>query len=121
MTENRKSWTRREFVSQSGRSALALGAGLTSTRAWASVLGANDRIRLGIIGPGGRGRHLIKAAQVIPGVEITAVCDIYEANRQKAIQLAGGRPSLLSIIGNCWIPRRLTGSLLPLQTIGTPP
>ena len=91
MNENRKSFTRREFVSQSGRSALALGAGLTSTRAWASVLGANDRIRLGIIGPGGRGRHLMKAAQVIPGVEITAVCDVYEPNRQKAIQLAGGK------------------------------
>ncbi|HWQ56975.1 MAG TPA: Gfo/Idh/MocA family oxidoreductase [Bryobacteraceae bacterium] len=53
----------------------------------ATTLGANDRIRGGIIGSGGRGRLLTAAFKEL-GVEMAAVCDIYEPNVQAGLQVA---------------------------------
>lgn len=50
----------------------------------ASVRAANDRIRLGVIGAGGRGRFLIDYAKQIGGVEWIAVCDVYGPRRDAA-------------------------------------
>ena len=48
---------RREFIQATGT--LAGGAALASTaRSYANILGANDRISLGHIGVGNRGREL---------------------------------------------------------------
>ena len=47
------------------------------------VLGANDRVRLGIIGNGGRGQHLIRMAKAAGGNEWVAVCDAWDARRRK--------------------------------------
>ena len=63
---------RRKFLK--GTAAVAL-AGLASDK----VLGANDRIRLGAIGVGGRSRKtLIPIHQNQPDTEFAAVCDVYE-------------------------------------------
>ena len=62
------------------RSFLAAAA---STR----VLGASDRIRLGIIGAGGRGRYLTSQFKE-HGAEVAAVCDVYEPNLQAGLSLA---------------------------------
>jgi predicted dehydrogenase len=43
----------------------------------ARVLGANDRIRFGIIGAGARGMEIFQAAIHCPNVEAVAVADIY--------------------------------------------
>jgi predicted dehydrogenase len=43
------------------------------------VLGANDKIRVGIIGPGARGMELVHQAIKSPNVEMAAFCDIYTA------------------------------------------
>jgi predicted dehydrogenase len=43
----------------------------------ARVLGANDRVRLGVIGPGARGQELIKQALKVPNVEVVAIADVY--------------------------------------------
>lgn len=45
------------------------------------VLGANDRIRLGIIGPGDRGTELIHWAMACPNAEMVACADIYSKRR----------------------------------------
>ena len=42
------------------------------------VFGANDRIRLGLIGAGGRGNHLINMANQAGGIEWVAVCDAWD-------------------------------------------
>src|SRR5215472_3652692 len=42
------------------------------------VLGANDRVRMAVIGLRGRGFDHIKTIQKIPQVEIAAICDIDE-------------------------------------------
>jgi predicted dehydrogenase len=61
---------RRDFITSA---ALAGGAQLLGTsRAWA---GANDRIRVAIVGVGGRGRDHMNTTSGIPGVEIAAFCD----------------------------------------------
>lgn len=51
------------------------------------VLGANDRIRAGIIGAGGRGRYLTGEFKEI-GAEMAGVCDIYEANLALGLKAA---------------------------------
>ncbi|MGV3607147.1 MAG: Gfo/Idh/MocA family protein [Planctomycetaceae bacterium] len=40
---------------------------------------ANDELRIGCIGTGGRCRHLIKALDKIPGLQIMAICDVWDA------------------------------------------
>ncbi|HEX4808074.1 MAG TPA: Gfo/Idh/MocA family oxidoreductase [Bryobacteraceae bacterium] len=51
-----------------------------------TVAGANDRIRLGIIGYGARGADLAIEATACPHTEIAGVCDIYSAQRDRALQ-----------------------------------
>jgi predicted dehydrogenase len=59
-----------------------------------SVLGANDRIRLGVIGCGRQGvsdmEYFIKQ-----GVAVAAVCDVHEPNLQKGLKAAGGKAKAL--------------------------
>ena len=51
------------------------------------VPGANDRIRLGIIGAGGRGTYLMREANKIGGLEWVAVCDAWDARRNQAAEI----------------------------------
>ncbi|MDW8354063.1 MAG: Gfo/Idh/MocA family oxidoreductase [Bryobacterales bacterium] len=55
------------------------------------VLGANERVVMGLIGCGARGRYLARRMQEVPGVEFAAVCDVYAPNADAAHQLAGGQ------------------------------
>jgi len=55
----------------------------------ARVLGANDRIRLGVIGTGGRASYLMRLVKNLPGNEIVSVCDVYEPHMLKAAEIAG--------------------------------
>jgi predicted dehydrogenase len=63
--------TRRRFA-KAGAAALALAA----TRAGASPAGANDRVRLGFIGVGNRGRQLLQAYLRQNDIEVVALCDV---------------------------------------------
>lgn len=58
-----------------------------------SALGANDRVRAGIIGAGGRGQYLIGQFKEA-GIEVAAVCDIYQPNLDAGVKAAstGARP-----------------------------
>jgi predicted dehydrogenase len=65
--------SRRKFIG-------AMATGLASTLASASsggVLGANDRVRIGLIGAGQRGSELLHQALACPNVEIAAFADVY--------------------------------------------
>ena len=53
-------------------------ASATAVAASRKAVGANDTISVGIIGSGGRARHLMKSLVKIPGVRIDAVCDIWD-------------------------------------------
>ncbi len=65
---------RREFMGKvvTGASGFAVSA-MVSGR----ILGANDRIRIGLIGAGGRGQEIFKAAIHCQNVEAVAVADVY--------------------------------------------
>ncbi|HWC99274.1 MAG TPA: Gfo/Idh/MocA family oxidoreductase [Candidatus Sulfopaludibacter sp.] len=71
------------------RSAFAVSAGtaLSAGRVW----GANDRIRFGLIGSGGRGREDWTTFLKEPEVDPVAVCDVYGPFREKGIAIAEGR------------------------------
>ncbi|HTX37249.1 MAG TPA: Gfo/Idh/MocA family oxidoreductase [Bryobacteraceae bacterium] len=56
------------------------------------VAGANDRIRMGWIGSGGRGRQDLATFLKQPDADPVAICDLYEPFRDKAIEMAAGRP-----------------------------
>jgi predicted dehydrogenase len=64
------------------------------------VLGANDRINVGIIGLGGRGTAHTAAFASLPECKIAAVCDVNQAARERAVanvqKLAGHRPAEFS-------------------------
>ena len=78
MAEN----TRRNFIRQT-----ALGTAAALAYPPAFVLGANDRIRVGMIGPGARGQDLLKQALEVPGIQLVAVADVYTRRREEAKQL----------------------------------
>lgn len=53
------------------------GATASSVFSAANVPGANDRIRIGLIGAGSRGMEIFRAAIKCPNVEAVAVADVY--------------------------------------------
>src|SRR5580698_5952568 len=64
---------RRDFIKTgAGMAALSLAQ---SSR----VLGANDRVRVAIIGLRGRGKDHLNGITKVPGVELAAICDIDES------------------------------------------
>lgn len=76
--------SRRSFIG-------TVASGLATTIAAPnSVLGANDRIRLGIIGPGDRGTQLVREAISQPGVDFAAFADIYSRRLEDAKKLVSG-------------------------------
>jgi len=77
--------TRRSFITRSA----AVGAAVASGPLFVpqSAFGANERISLGIVGPGGRGRGLMDWAQKFAkteNVQFQAVCDIWNQRREGA-------------------------------------
>jgi predicted dehydrogenase len=75
--------TRRSFLVATGLTALS------STR----VLGANDTVRLGLIGAGQRGTYLLDAAEKAGSYQIVAVSDVYAPNRDAIKERSGGLAS----------------------------
>jgi predicted dehydrogenase len=49
---------------------------------------AGDAIRLGIIGAGGRGTFVMSVFQKNSGLEVAAICDVYEPNLERGISAA---------------------------------
>lgn len=78
---------RRTFLSKSA-AVIATGAILPRTAlSYENIVGANDRISLGHIGIGSRGGDLDLIASKLKSshrVEMTAVCDLWKVNREKA-------------------------------------
>jgi predicted dehydrogenase len=70
---------RRQFLHSSGLAAASA----------ARVLGANDKIRLALIGCGGRGRYVSNFMKEDPGVEFVSACDVYQPNAAAAAKVFG--------------------------------
>jgi predicted dehydrogenase len=75
--------TRRRFFKSSAQST-ALGASLWGTgSAWA---GANDRVRVAVIGIRSMGQSHIRSYQALPNVEVAALCDVDENLFEERVQ-----------------------------------
>ncbi len=85
-------YSRRDFIKTTG--AVGLGAaavfGNRSGLAAIEKMAPSDTVQIGVIGTGSRGQHLIQNFLTIPGINIRAVCDIYEPNLKKGLSLSGG-------------------------------
>lgn len=76
--------TRRTFLKETAVGAAALA--LAPSR----VLGANDRVRVGMIGVGDRGNDLLGQVRGVHGVELVAMADVYSRRREQAKSRAPG-------------------------------
>jgi predicted dehydrogenase len=65
-----------------------LGAAAASLASSSGALGANERIRLGIIGPGDRGQQLMREALACGGVEFAGAADVYTRRLEQAKAIA---------------------------------
>src|SRR3984893_11613286 len=81
MTDN----TRRDFLKQAALGTAAFVAYPTSP-----VLGANDRIRVGMIGVGNRGQELLKQVISVPKTQLVAIADVYTRRHDEAKKMAPG-------------------------------
>jgi len=80
MNADPRQTTRRQFLRRSTATTatVALGLNLLGTPAGRSVLGANEKIRVGFIGVGNRGSQLLAGFMAQEDVQIAALCDVYE-------------------------------------------
>jgi predicted dehydrogenase len=79
---------RRSFLNRTAALAVGAAALRTSALSYSRIVGANDRISLGHIGIGNRGSELDWIASRLKDqhkVEMTAVCDVWTVNREKAV------------------------------------
>ena len=89
---------RRDFIRNTTAIGAALGTagsvfGKASRTAAGRVLGANDKINLGVVGVGGRGNYLAGAfsrfGEQTGACKVAAVCDVYEKRKQAAAEKYG--------------------------------
>ncbi len=70
------------------RRTLFAAAGTMTAASYSRVLGANDRINLGLIGCGNRGKYVMSLFQKDASVRVAAVCDVYGTRCDEAKQKA---------------------------------
>ncbi len=75
------------------RSFLASAGAAWSARSYAAIVGANDRLRLGVIGCGGMAtgghmRPLVREKEAL-NFEFNSVCDLFDKRADAALQLTG--------------------------------
>src|SRR5579863_3864093 len=73
--------TRRNFIGN-------VATGLAGSFATGQILGASDRLRVGVIGVGDRGTQLAREAIACPDVELAAFADVYTRRLADAAKLA---------------------------------
>ena len=96
MSDRTGPFGRRDFLKTAGAAGLTLGvansalAGARGAKASSRVLGANDRINVGVIGVGGRGSYVgaqfASIGQKNNSCQIVAVCDVYEKRKRVAAE-----------------------------------
>ena len=96
MKNNSNDLSRRSFVAASvAGSALAASARAIAAARAPRVIGANDRLHIGVIGAGGNATGHMKRLieiQEAENTEIIAVCDAYQKRLDAAAELTGGKP-----------------------------
>jgi predicted dehydrogenase len=102
--------SRRRFIGQ-----VATGLAGTLAAGPAEVLGASNRIRVGIVGAGDRGMELAAQIRTCPNVEIAAFADIFS----RRLERAGGAAPSAALYSD--YRRLLDDPLIDAVVIATPP
>jgi predicted dehydrogenase len=66
----------------------AARAAAVTALSYSRILGANDRIGLGLIGSGGRGTYVMSLFHKNADVDVRALCDVYPARFKDALAIA---------------------------------
>jgi predicted dehydrogenase len=82
-----RSLSRRGFISHAA--AGTAGAFAMPAKSWARVIGANDRVRLGVIGPGSRGIGVMRFFHAHPEAQVVALNDVYDVHLRQAQEVVG--------------------------------
>ncbi|MFN7998259.1 MAG: Gfo/Idh/MocA family oxidoreductase [Bryobacteraceae bacterium] len=73
-----------------------IGAGAWTALSAARVFGANDRVVVGMVGCGGRGRQVMRGMLQSPNTHLAAACDVYDPNAERAAkELSNGQARTL--------------------------
>ncbi len=83
--------TRRHFLAASGTGMVAGAFHMQAVSGNAQTNSPNDRIRIATVGFGGMGSGDTRFALNVPGVELAAVCDVYDGRLTRARELYGDR------------------------------
>ena len=76
--------TRRDLLKVAGLAAAGLARGQESVKTVAEMrFEPKEAVRLGVIGTGGRGSSLVENFSAVPGVAITALCDVVKEKAQR--------------------------------------
>jgi predicted dehydrogenase len=70
------------------RNLLNASAIAISAASYSRIMGANDTVRMALIGCGGRGKGVTRTFLRNPEVRLTAVCDVWGDRMDQAVQLA---------------------------------
>jgi predicted dehydrogenase len=92
MSEKSRKLSRRNFLETTTLGAAGVMVGSSAGPALGAIKGANDRIQIGVIGPGERGSGLVRSLATLANAKITAVCDIFEPNLKRGANLAASQP-----------------------------
>ena len=101
--------TRRDFIKRT-----ALGAAAFMAYPAARVLGANERVRLAIVGVGLRGQELLKQTLTLPNAQVVVVADVYTRRFDEARKILPGLQTvsdyrrvldMKTLMAAAWLPR----------------
>lgn len=81
-----KTFSRRAFLKTT---AIAAAGASLSVRSWGRVLGANDQVRVAVVGLNGRGKTHLEYLRAIPDARVVAICDADTAVLAHAIKSVG--------------------------------
>ena len=106
----------------SRRTLIGVAGSLVAARSYGRIVGANDRIQIGLIGCGHRSsghRRMLKlSGETDSNFEVRSVCDLWSVNREKAAadvqRLFGNRPKMFQ-----YSEKMLADSELDAVMIGT--
>src|SRR5215210_7157557 len=69
-----------------GQTVLARNSVVQSAKSYKNIIGANDRIRLAVIGVNGRGTSMAATIARQPNAEVACICDVDERVLPKAVK-----------------------------------
>jgi predicted dehydrogenase len=82
---------RRDFVRASAVAAGSsfLGVDVVADSLARTRVSPSDQVNLGVIGAGSRGKHMMRMFLRVPGVRVTALCDVYEPRFREGREITG--------------------------------